>query len=59
MRENELRSYLKNLGASMVGFADLSIVNTSLNNNMKYGIEFARLFVLYEMNDKYINKITD
>ncbi len=41
MRENELRSYLKNLGASLVGFADLNNINTSLNNNMKYGIVFA------------------
>lgn len=38
MFENELKDYLKTLGASLVGFADLSEVDTSLFNNMKYGI---------------------
>lgn len=40
MVENELRKYLKNLGASLVGFADLSNVDTILFNNMNYGIAF-------------------
>ncbi len=44
MRENELKSYLKSLGASLVGFADLNSVNTSLHNNLKYGIAFAIKF---------------
>ena len=41
MRENKLRIYLKKLGASLVGFADLNNFNASLCNNMKYGIAFA------------------
>ena len=41
MIENELKEYLKSLGASLVGFADLSNVNTSSCNNMNYGIVFA------------------
>jgi len=44
VRENELKSYLKSLGASLVGFADLNSVNTSLHNNLKYGIAFAIKF---------------
>ncbi|MGV8981656.1 4Fe-4S double cluster binding domain-containing protein [Clostridium sp.] len=40
MIENKLREYLKSLGASLVGFADLSNVDTSLFNNMNYGISF-------------------
>jgi len=40
MRENELRAYLQKLGASLVGFADLKNVDTSLHKNMKYGIAF-------------------
>lgn len=44
MRENELKSYLKSLGASLVGFADLNNVNTSLHKNLKYGIVFAIKF---------------
>lgn len=41
MRENELTLYLKSLGVSLVGFADLSGVNINVDNNMKYGIAFA------------------
>jgi epoxyqueuosine reductase QueG len=41
MKENEFRSYLINLGASLVGFADLNNVNISLDNKTKYGIAFA------------------
>lgn len=41
MGEDELISYLKSLGASLVGFADLSNFNNEANNNMKYGIAFA------------------
>lgn len=40
MIKNELKEYLKNLGASLVGFADLSNVDTSAFNNMNYGIAF-------------------
>lgn len=40
MYENELKEYLKGLGASLVGFADLSNVDTSSFNNMKFGIAF-------------------
>lgn len=40
-RQNELNLYLKSLGASLVGFADLSRVNINEYNNMKYGIAFA------------------
>jgi epoxyqueuosine reductase len=38
MVENELKKYLKNLGSSLVGFADLSNVDTF--SNMNYGIAF-------------------
>ncbi len=41
MIEDKLKLYLKSLGVSLVGFADLSNINSSLNNNMKYGISFA------------------
>lgn len=40
MIKNELKEYLKNLGASLVGFADLSEVDTPAFNNMNYGIVF-------------------
>jgi epoxyqueuosine reductase len=40
MIESELRKYLKSNGASLVGFADLSNVDTSSFNNMNYGIAF-------------------
>lgn len=40
MIKNELKEYLKNLGVSLVGFADLSNVDTSAFNNMNYGIAF-------------------
>lgn len=52
MMENELRAYMKNLGASLVGFADLNNVNTSLGNDMKYGIAFA-----ININSKIIKDI--
>jgi epoxyqueuosine reductase QueG len=52
MREKELRAYLKNIGASLVGFADLNNVNTSLDNSMKYGIAFA-----IKINSKIIKGI--
>jgi len=38
MIKNELKDHLKNLGAYLVGFADLSNVDTSVFNNMNYGI---------------------
>ncbi len=40
MDENNLKEYIKNLGASLVGFADLSSISVSSCNNMKYGIVF-------------------
>jgi epoxyqueuosine reductase len=40
MIKNELKDHLKNLGASLVGFADLGNVDTSIFNNMNYGIAF-------------------
>jgi epoxyqueuosine reductase len=40
MIENELKEYLKSLGASLVGFADLTDVDTSSFKNMNYGIAF-------------------
>lgn len=41
MFENDLKNYIKTLGASLVGFADLSEVNILLPDNMRYGIAFA------------------
>ncbi|WP_026883569.1 4Fe-4S double cluster binding domain-containing protein [Clostridium akagii] len=41
MSQNELKVYLKSLGASLVGFADLQDIDTSSYNNMGYGIAFA------------------
>ena len=41
MIENELREYLKNLGASLVGFADLHDIDALSRQNMAYGIAFA------------------
>lgn len=41
MGENELKEYLRSLGASLVGFADLSDIDPSSHNNMSYGIAFA------------------
>ncbi|WP_346915962.1 4Fe-4S double cluster binding domain-containing protein [Clostridium sp.] len=53
MRENELKSYLKSLGVALVGFADLNSVNTSLHNNLKYGIAFAIKFKPKIIQDIY------
>lgn len=41
MINKELSEYLKKLGASLVGFADLSTLEISLGHNMNYGISFA------------------
>jgi len=41
MIENELKEYLKNLGASLVEFADLSNIDASSRSDMAYGIAFA------------------
>jgi len=41
MIENELKEYLKNLGASLVGFADLKNIDAPSRQNMAYGIAFA------------------
>ena len=54
MIENELREYLKSLGASLVGFADLSNVDTSSFNNMNYGITFG-----IKIGSKIIESIND
>lgn len=54
MFENELREHLKSLGASLVGFADLSKVDTSAFNNMKYGIAFG-----IKLNPEIIESIND
>jgi epoxyqueuosine reductase len=41
MIKNELREYLKNIGATLVEFADLRNIDASLRKNMPYGIAFA------------------
>jgi len=41
MYENMLKSYLSDLGASLVGFANLQGIDTSMYNNVKYGIAIA------------------
>ena len=38
---NGLKEYMKNLGASLVEFADLRNIDVSLRQNMDYGIAFA------------------
>ena len=38
---NGLKEYMKNLGASLVEFADLRNIDASLRQNMDYGIAFA------------------
>lgn len=41
MIENELREYLKNIGATLVEFADLRNIDASSRKDMPYGIAFA------------------
>lgn len=41
MERRVLEDYLKSLGAALVGFADLSEIEASLRNSMRYGIVFA------------------
>ena len=41
MIENKLKEHLKNLGASLVEFADLRNIDSFLRQNMDYGIAFA------------------
>lgn len=41
MFEKDLKEYLRSLGASLVGFADLSNIDALLRNNMNFGIAFA------------------
>lgn len=38
MIEEELSDYLKSLGASLVGFADLGEIDAAFRNNMNYGM---------------------
>lgn len=38
MLENNLREYIKSLGASLVGFADLRSIEVNSRKNMNYGI---------------------
>lgn len=54
MIENDLREYLKNLGASLVGFADLEGIDTSHFDYMKYGISFG-----IKLNPKIIEGINE
>jgi epoxyqueuosine reductase len=41
MDETNLVKYLKSLGASLVGFADLSSIDASMRSSMPYGISIA------------------
>ena len=52
MLEKELNDYLKILGASLIGFADLSDIDGSLRNNLNYGVSFA-----VKLNSKVIEGI--
>lgn len=52
MVQEMLVEYLRCLGVSLVGFADLNDIDTTLFNNMKYGISIA-----IAINPKIINKI--
>jgi epoxyqueuosine reductase len=52
MLEKEINEYLTSLGASLIGFADLSSIEGSLRNNFNYGISFA-----VKLNSKVIEGI--
>lgn len=52
MIEDELSEYLKSLGASLIGFADLSKINNLLSNGMNYGIAFG-----IKINTEVIKKL--
>lgn len=41
MNDLELKEYLKTLGASLVGFADLSNINPTYRHDMRFGVAFA------------------
>lgn len=50
----DLCKYLKAIGATLVGFADLSEIDASLRNNMEYGISLA-----VKLNPDIIKNIKD
>lgn len=52
MFEQELAYYLKELGASLIGFGDLSYISQKSNNNMNYGISVA-----VKLNSKIVEGI--
>lgn len=54
MVQKMLIEYLSYLGVSLVGFADLSDIDTTLFNNMKYGISIA-----IAIDPNIINKISE
>lgn len=54
MNDNELKRYLKSIGASLVGFADLTEVNSLITNSMQYGIAIA-----VKMQGETIERIND
>lgn len=54
MYEEELTNYLKDLGASLVGFGNLSNINEKINNTMNYGISIA-----VKLNPKVIQSINN
>lgn len=54
MFEIELIDYLKELGASLIGFGDLSYINEKSNNNMNYGISIA-----VKLNSKVVEEINN
>lgn len=54
MVQKMLVEYLRCLGVSLIGFADLSDIDTTLFNNMKYGISLA-----INLNSKIIKEISN
>lgn len=54
MNEDKLRGYIINLGASIVGFADLRGIHRSVRKNMDYGISFG-----IKLNTEVIKEIKD
>lgn len=54
MVQKMLTEYLSYLGVSLVGFADLNDIDTTLFNNMKYGISIA-----IAINPSILNRISE
>lgn len=52
MFEKELTEHLKELGASLIGFGDLSYINEKSNNNINFGISIA-----VKLNPKVVEDI--